>query len=111
MHETLDAYFTAIESTVSRIHSYCAEEQVYLWPCSVHNLYLLGFGLDTAKIVGFADNNVGKIGKRVYGTDKMCHAFKDLLDGQSKVLLNGGPFTHEVKMMYPDKQHLIDITE
>ena len=111
VHETLDAYFTEIESTVSRIHSYCAEEQVYLWPCSVHNLYLLGFGLDTAKIVGFADNNVGKIGKRVYGTDKMCHAFKDLLDGQSKVLLNGGPFTHEVKMMYPDKQHLIDITE
>ena len=72
---------------------------IYIWPCSMHTVYLYGFGLDTNKLTGVLDNSPHKIGKYLYGTNLLCSSFDEKINSNEKciIILNGGCYNIEVK--------------
>ncbi len=106
--EMLNIYFNNIRNTISKINAYVESKfkskKVYLWPCSIHNLYFLKFKeFKIDKISAFLDNSPNKIDKKVYGTNKICHSFNEIINTKNKndfcIILNGGPFNFEVEKM------------
>ena len=72
---------------------------VYIWPCSMHTIYLFTLGLNPQKIEAILDNAPHKIGQYLYGYKKKCISFKDILEDTSKesiVILNGGCYNQEI---------------
>ena len=72
---------------------------VYIWPCSMHTVYLSSFGLNTNDIVGVLDNSPHKIGKYLYGTNLLCSSFDEKINSNEKciIILNGGCYNSEIK--------------
>lgn len=71
---------------------------VYIWPCSMHTLFALSFGLDTMRINAVLDNSPLKIGKYLYGFQYPCISFETTVhsDEDKVILLTGGCYTKEV---------------
>ena len=96
----LNKFYSEIKNTINNFNEIIetnSNKKFYLWPASIHSLYLLVFGLDEGKLNGFADNSINKIGKKMYGTDLKVFDFKKILeDRNSIVLFNGGIFNSEV---------------
>lgn len=98
----VNTFFTYIDERV-RLFNDTIEAHpnlpVYLWPCSIHTVFLLTFGFNKRRLSGFLDNSPKKIGGTMYGTGKMCYSFKSKVDDAEEciILLNGGVFNSEVK--------------
>ncbi|MBU1203288.1 class I SAM-dependent methyltransferase [Patescibacteria group bacterium] len=75
-----------------------AKEPVYMFGAHIFSQYLIGFGLNTKKIVKILDNSAIKNGKRLYGTSLMVDSPK-ILAGQGKVnvILKAGIYNEEIK--------------
>lgn len=99
-------FYQKINNTIEKINSITNKykgRKKYLWPCSIHNLFLLKFDkFNIDNIDGFIDNSKNKIGKRVYASDKLCYSFDDVLleNDNNIILLNGGPFNYEIINLY-----------
>lgn len=97
----LNGFYSEIKNTVikfNKIIESSLNTNFYLWPASIHSLYLLMFGLDESKLTGFVDNSINKIGKKMYGTNLKVFDFKKIsVEQDSTVLFNGGVFNCEVK--------------
>jgi len=94
----VEAFFTKIKNTATFFNNIAtSKKKVYIWPASAHSLCLLGFGLEEKNLTGMLDNSPLKIGKKMYGTDLLISDFNDKIEGDSVVLLNGGPFNSEVE--------------
>jgi hypothetical protein len=73
-------------------------QPVYLFGAHVFSQYLIEFGLDTNKIVCLLDNDPGKHGKRLYGTDLVVQSPRILKDiSQPLVILKAGVYNTEIK--------------
>ena len=73
-------------------------KQIFIWPASIHSLYLLVFGLNT-NFYGFLDNSPNKIGKLLYGTNKLIVSFNKIINENNNnviIILNGGVFNTEI---------------
>lgn len=94
----LDKYFSEIHNTVDSFNKIISEnENVYIWPASVHSLYLINFGLDIENLSGLLDNSKNKTGKKAYGTNLLISDFKEKeKDKNNIILINGGIFNSEV---------------
>jgi hypothetical protein len=74
------------------------EQPVYLFGAHVFSQYLIEFGLETNKIVCLLDNDPGKHGKRLYGTDLVVQSPRILKDiSQPLVILKAGVYNTEIK--------------
>jgi len=71
---------------------------VYLFGAHIFSQYLIGFGLNTKKIVGILDNSTLKNGKRLYGTSYITESPKILQGkGPVNVILKAGIYNEEIK--------------
>jgi len=71
---------------------------VYLFGAHVFSQYLISFGLDTSKIDCLLDNDIRKIGKRLYGTDLISMHPSILADAKEAiVILRAGTHNEEIK--------------
>lgn len=95
---SLDKYYDTIFETVSYFNEIISgDKETFIWPASIHTLYLMIFGLNYDKLSGFLDNSRLKINKKMYGTNKVVYSFNDVLKNNPNVLLNGGVFNSEVE--------------
>lgn len=73
-------------------------EGVYLFPASIHSIFLTIMGLKYQGLTAMLDNSELKIGKKMYGLEVPICDFKPVLkDKNSLVLLSGGVFNKEVE--------------
>ncbi|MDP2812426.1 MAG: methyltransferase domain-containing protein [bacterium] len=71
---------------------------VYMFGAHIFSQYLIGFGLNTEKIVKILDNSAIKNGKRLYGTSLMVESPKILAGkGKVNVILKAGIYNEEIK--------------
>jgi len=75
-----------------------SDKKVYIWPCSMHTIYLLSLGLNPDKITAVLDNAPHKIGQYLYGFKKICIPFNTILTSIEPciVILNGGCYNQEI---------------
>jgi hypothetical protein len=74
------------------------ESNIYLFPASIHSLFLTTFGLSNL-FTGYVDNSPNKIGKKMYGTEKQIYNFMDIVANNKPntiLFLNGGVFNEEI---------------
>ncbi len=91
-------YYSERESLFKLVH---LENPTYIVPAG-HYGQLIYFFLreQKDKILGFLDNDITKVGKRVYGTDKYVYSMSELKNKTNEritVLLNAGPYINEIK--------------
>jgi hypothetical protein len=109
--ESLDNYFNNIHKEISFINNIInknPQKKIYLWPASIHTLYLCIFGLNMS-FTGFLDNSKNKIGKKVYGYNKPIYDFKEIVklnDNNTIILLNGGLFNYEIKSIIKNSSNI-----
>lgn len=95
---SLEKYFNTIFDTITSFNEVIENNKnTYLWPASIHTLYLMIFGLDYKNIAGFLDNSSLKINRKMYGTDKVVYSFYEKIKENPTVLINGGVFNAEVE--------------
>lgn len=107
----LDNYFSRIYSSVKLYNDFLSKSESkykYIFPCSIHSIFLLTFGLDTSNLDGMLDNSPNKINKKVYGTNLLCRSFKEVLESKDTVsiVLNGGVFNKEIIPLLIDKPNI-----
>ncbi len=94
-------YFTNINNTINKVNSIInnTNKNVYIWPCSIHTIFLIVFGLNINKITNFLDNSPLKINKKLYGYNKICLSFEEYIkkNEDSIIIINGGIFNIEIE--------------
>lgn len=99
---SLDTYFNTILDTVNRFNIVIEQNQdkdIYIWPASIHCLYLCMFGLHT-NIKGFLDNSPNKINKMMYGYNMNIYSFSSVTsqnNSNTVILINGGIFNNDIQ--------------
>jgi hypothetical protein len=97
----IDLYFKKLNNTVLYLNNIInnTHKNIYLWPCSIHSIFLIVFGLNLTKITNFLDNSPLKINKKLYGYDKTCLSFYDFIQKNEDcfIILNGGIFNKEIE--------------
>lgn len=95
----IELYYERISETVNLFNkSLDINNDVYLWPASIHSLHLFIFGLNYEKLSGLLDNSMLKIGKKAYGTNLEIFSFLDKIkDNNITLLINGGVFNKEIE--------------
>jgi len=84
-------------NSINQIITNNAEKNVYIWPCSTHNLTMLIYDeVQLERLKGFIDNSPNKIGKKTILYNKPCVSFSEIDRKQSHIILNGGPFNNEL---------------
>jgi len=84
---------------VNHINRDKKDNKIYIWPSSIHSLYLFTFGLNYDKLDGMLDNSINKIGNKMYGTELKISSFYEMInknDEKTIILLNGGIFNKEI---------------
>ncbi len=100
---SLDVYYNTIQNTITKFNSIIdtnETKEVYIWPASIHSLYLIPFGLKINKLRGFLDNSPNKIGKKLYGTELEIFSFSEMIqknDNNTIILINGGVFNKDIQ--------------
>ena len=106
--DSVQYYFNNIEKMVTYFNTVInnADVPIYIWPCSIHTIFLTVFGLNMDKITSVLDNSPLKINKKIYGLNKLCLDFKEILqkNKQSIIILNGGVFNKEVENLLVNTQ-------
>lgn len=81
-----------------KIAGLSSSQKIYLFGAHVFAQYLIGFGLDTSRIVCLLDNDANKQGKRLYGTNLKVYSPKVLADCDTPVvILKAGVYNNEIK--------------
>lgn len=70
-----NSFVSKQKANVARINEKLAAEkgEVFLFGAHVFSQFLIGFGLDTSRVVCIIDNDKNKHGKRLYGTKYTVH--------------------------------------
>jgi hypothetical protein len=91
-----DQIFKRVDEINSKVDT--SDVPVYIWPCSMHTVFLAAFGLKTDRIVGVLDNSPHKIGRHLYGNKLYCSSFDEKARSSDPVviILNGGCYNQEI---------------
>jgi hypothetical protein len=111
-HSEVYGYFDDVVKCVEKFNDGIGDNlgPIFLWPASIHSLYLFNFGLEHTKLSGFLDNSKLKIGKKMYGTDLNVFDFNDKINSENKdslFLINGGVFNDEIKNKINNVKYII----
>jgi hypothetical protein len=103
-------FFNRILARVKDIHRSLenTNKSVYIWPCSMHTVFLTAFGLDISLFKGVLDNSPHKIGKYLYGSKLPCLSFMETIqsDEPKIIVLNGGCYNQEIADKYPSVEFI-----
>jgi hypothetical protein len=102
--ELITSYYNSIYTLVNKIQfdlqsSDNNNRKNYIWPCSMHTLYLFAFGLDSTLFTNILDNSSTKINKYIYGHKLLCKSFTEIASNktdQITIIINGGCFNKEL---------------
>jgi len=100
---SLDLFYGNIFKNIEKCNILLNENtnfKKYIWPSSIHSLYLFIFGLNENLLDGLLDNSLNKIGKKIYGTNLEIFSFNKIIENNNKdtiIILNGGVFNIEVE--------------
>lgn len=109
---SLDLFYKKIFDSVThynKIISANRTKNIYIWPASIHSLYLLIFGLHK-NMKGFLDNSKHKIGKKLYGYELPIYSFDEIINENSEntiVIVNGGVFNAEIEKSIQLANHIM----
>lgn len=95
-------FFEQIFKRVDEINSKISESgPVYIWPCSMHTVFLTAFGIDTDRLAGVLDNSPHKIGRHLYGSKLYCSSLDGTMTAGEPVtiIMNGGCYNQEIEPM------------
>ena len=72
---------------------------VYIWPCSMHTIFAITFGLNSKYISNVLDNSLLKIDKYLYGYNLKCKSFSEIINNNTDkiVILTGGCYNKEIE--------------
>jgi hypothetical protein len=110
---SLHNYYNNIFKTVERYNNIILsnkDKDIYIWPASIHTLYMCNFGLYYDKLYGFLDNSINKINRKMYGVNKIVYSFKTVLEENKSntiIILNGGLFNMEVRNKFNNSEIII----
>lgn len=92
--QDIDIFYNTLNNKIINVNNEIEhiKTPIYLWPCSMHSIYLCVFGLQLEKITGFMDNSLIKIDKYLYGYNKKCYKHDDT----QYIITNGGCFNKEL---------------
>jgi hypothetical protein len=96
-------YYDSIFKKINKLNNILSltnNIDAYIFPCSIHTLYLFAFGLNTTYFKSILDNSKYKLNKYLYGYNVICESFTDFIknDRKSLVILNGGCFNKEINL-------------
>jgi len=109
---SLDLYFGNIFKNVDRCNMILKTHTLYkkyLWPSSIHTLYLFTFGLETYLLDGLLDNSANKIGKKLYGTNLEILPFYRIVQENKPftlIIINGGVFNSEIESKLKENKEI-----
>ena len=87
-------------------------KKIFIWPTSVHSIYLFTYGLKYNKLAGILDNSPNKIGKYIYGYNVMCSSFNDIInmnDSSYCIIISGaGNYIKELQLTSSSIYYLTD---
>jgi hypothetical protein len=92
-----DQIFKRVDEINSKLNN---DTPVYIWPCSMHTVFLSAFGLNTDRIAGVLDNSPHKIGRYLYGNKLYCSSFEEKIHTTTPtiIILNGGCYNQEISV-------------
>lgn len=111
-HQCIPRYLSYISSVVNKVNHILNSEKYqdykkYIWPCSIHTVTLLHYGVHVDMLDGMLDNSKDKIGRKIYGYNLPCLSFATMTSQNKEncvIFLNGGCFNKEV--MQNDTEHV-----
>ena len=100
----ISKYYEGIQTRIDKIHDIILSNDNqnrdnYIWPCSMHTIYLFTFGLNHLLFKNVLDNSEAKINKYLYGYNLQCKSLNELrkcADRPMTVFINGGCFNREL---------------
>ena len=99
-HYNIENFYNNIFKKINKFNDIINNNKViYIWPASIHTIYLTIFGLLYNKLSGMLDNSINKINKKMYGINLPILSFTDVVkknDNNNIILLNGGIFNIEI---------------
>jgi hypothetical protein len=99
---SLDNFFLNIFKNIKQFNEIIntnTNNNIYIWPASIHSIYLCTFDLEYKKLSGMLDNSINKIGKKIYGINLNILSYNEIIkknDENTIILLNGGIFNKEI---------------
>ncbi len=91
-------YKNLINELNDKIKKVNKDNIIYLFGAHIFSQYLIGFGLDTNKIVSLLDNDPNKQGKRLYGTNLKVESPKILKNiDRPIIILKAGVYNDEIR--------------
>lgn len=88
------AFFRRIEEKIENLAT-IQDTPLYIWPASMHTLYLQACGFPIERVTAIADNAPHKIGKYLYGTQKEIVPLKSI-PSNATIIMNGGCYNKEI---------------
>jgi hypothetical protein len=113
----INAYYKNIYDCIDKIHDIIfnnIDKDIYIWPCSMHTIYLFVFGLNHLFFKNILDNSPSKINKFLYGYNLLCKSFDELISTANKsaiIFINGGCFNKELSLQPNNNIIYININE
>ena len=91
-------YKNLINELNDKIKKVNKDNIIYLFGAHIFSQYLIGFGLNTNKIVSLLDNDPNKQGKRLYGTNLKVDSPKILKNiDRPIIILKAGVYNDEIR--------------
>lgn len=83
------------------------KKPVYIWPCSMHTIFTITFGLNSEFISNVLDNSPLKIGKYLYGYSLKCISFSEIINNNIDkiIILTGGCYNKEIVQISKNNIH------
>ena len=98
---SLDIFYKNIFDTVNKFNKIIndnLDKEIYIWPASIHSLYLIIFGLNDKLLSGMLDNCQNKINNKLYGTNLKIFNFEEKIKENIILLITGGLFNKEIEL-------------
>lgn len=98
----INKFFENINNKIRYVNTYInnlnSNIPIYIWPCSIHTLFVLSYGLDSTRIKSVLDNSPHKIGKYLYYYKLYCESFNNIIQSNENklIILTGGNFNSEI---------------
>jgi len=86
------------QNVINALNDVIKNRDAYVFGAHIFTQFLLSFGLNTEKIISVLDNDPGKIGHRLYGTDLHVTSPKELKDqNEPVVILRAAQYNDEIR--------------
>jgi len=91
-------FFNKLLENIKYVNSNMYELPTYIWPCSMHTMFSLSFGLDRKYITAALDNSPSKVNKYLYNFEIPTKEFSSIINSNETkiVILVGGCYTTEI---------------